>query len=353
MERQMIAPGFVEDALASLRRQGVDVAPLLRAAGLPADVDAPVTVQQYGRLWLAMAEALDDEFFGLAARPMRVGSFALLCHAVLHTDTLEQALRRSLRFLRVVLDHPHGRLQVAGGEARIVLADVGEPRPAFAYRTFWLILLGLACWLVGRRIPLRRIDFACPSPEHRADYSLFFGAPVHFGQPDSRLTFDAAFLALPTIRSEQALKTFLRGAPANILVRYRHDTGWVAKIRAHLKAMPAAEWPCFDTLAAQLDMPPATLRRRLRGEGQSFAAIKDEMRSVMAQSLLRDGTRSVADIAVELGFSEPSAFHRAFRKWTGHSPGGFRADQAGLSRHAGQDDEHVARQRRGDDGDCD
>lgn len=326
VERQMISPGFVDDALACLRQQGVDVEPLLRAAGLPAEVDAPVTVQQYGRLWLAMAEALDDEFFGLAARPMRVGSFALLCHAVLHTGTLEQALRRSLRFLRVVLDHPHGELRVADGEARIVLADVGAPRPAFAYRTFWLIVLGLACWLIGRRIPLRNIDFACRSPEHRADYSHFFGAPVHFDRPDCRVAFDAAYLRLPTIRSEQALKTFLRGAPANILVRYRHDTGWVAKIRSHLKAIPAADWPSFDTLAEQLDMPPATLRRRLRGEGQSFAAIKDEMRSVIAQSLLRDGRRSVAEIAGELGFSEPSAFHRAFRKWTGCSPGAFRRE---------------------------
>lgn len=322
----MISAGFVEDALACLRVQGVDVAPLLRAAGLPDEVDAPVTVQQYGRLWLAMAAALDDEFFGLAARPMRVGSFALLGHAVLHTRTLEQALRRSLRFLRVVLDHPHGTLQASGGEARIVLADVGPPRPAFAYRTFWLVLLGLACWLIGRRIPLRRIDFSCPSPEHRADYSQFFGAPVHFDRPDCRLTFDAAYLRLPTIRSEQALKAFLRSAPANILVRYRHDTGWVAKIRAHLKTVAAADWPNFDALAAQLDVPPATLRRRLRSEGQSFAAIKDELRSVMAQALLRDGERSVADIASELGFSEPSAFHRAFRKWTGRSPGAFRRD---------------------------
>ncbi|KVN38542.1 AraC family transcriptional regulator [Burkholderia pyrrocinia] len=326
VERPTISPGFVEDALACLRVQGVDVAPLLRPAGLPDAADAPVTVQQYGRLWLAMAAALDDEFFGLAARPMRVGSFALLGHAVLHTRTLEQALRRSLRFLRVVLDHPHGTLQASGGEARIVLADVGAPRPAFAYRTFWLVLLGLACWLIGRRIPLRRIDFSCPSPAHRADYSQFFGAPVHFDQPDCRLTFDAAYLRLPTIRSEQALTTFLRGAPANILVRYRHDSGWVAKIRAHLKAIPAADWPNFDTLAARLDMPPATLRRRLRSEGQSFAAIKDELRSVMAQALLRDGERSVADIASELGFSEPSAFHRAFRKWTGQSPGAFRRD---------------------------
>jgi AraC-like DNA-binding protein len=257
---------------------------------------------------------------------MRYGSFALLCHAVLHAGTLGKAVRRALKFLRVVLDDPHGELVVAGGQAQIVLTGACVTHPAFAYRTFWLILLGLACWLVGRRIPLQRIDFACPSPEHRADYHQFFGVPVHFDQPDSRLGFDAAYLDLPTIRSEQALKTFLRGAPGNLLVRYRHDTGWVTKMRAHLKTLPAAGWPDFDTLARQLGTTPATLRRRLRSEGQSFASIKDEMRSALAQSLLHESALSVAEIACELGFTEPSAFHRAFRKWTGATPGAFRRD---------------------------
>jgi AraC-like DNA-binding protein len=109
-----------------------------------------------------------------------------------------------------------------------------------------------------------------------------------------------------------------------LLVRYRHDSGWVAKTRAHLKALPAAEWPDFDTLAVRLGTTPATLRRRLRSEGQSFAAIKDELRSALAQAL-RGHKLSVAEIAAELGFTEPSAFHRAFRKWTGTSPA-FRRD---------------------------
>lgn len=326
MERQTISPGFVEDALACLRQRGFAVEPVLRAAGLPATSHESVTTQQYGRLWLAIAEMTDDEFFGLAARPMRRGSFALMCHAVLHAGTLGRALRRALQFLRVVLDDPHGELVVTAGQAQIVLTGAGAPYPAFAYRTFWLLLLGLACWLTGRRIPLLRIDFACPSPDHRADYHQFFGVPVHFDQPDSRLAFDAAYLDLPTIRSEQALKTFLRGAPGNLLVRYRHDTGWVTKMRAHLKNVPADEWPGFDALARQLGMTPATLRRRLRSEGQSFASIKDEMRSALAQSLLRESALSVAEVACELGFTEPSAFHRAFRKWTGTSPGAFRRD---------------------------
>lgn len=333
-ERQTVSPGFVEDALACLRRQGFAQEPVLQAAGLAAAGHGAMTAEEYGRLWLAIAKATDDEFFGLAARPMRQGSFALLCHAVLHAGTLGKALRRALQFLRVVLDDPHGELIVTDGQARITLTGTTARYPSFAYRTFWLILLGLACWLTGRRIPLQRIDFACPSPDQRADYLQFFGVPVHFDEPQSRIVFDAAWLDLPTIRSEQALKIFLRGAPGNLLVRYRHDAGWVTKIRAHLKAVPAANWPDFDSLAQQLNITPATLRRRLRGEGQSFASLKDEMRSALAQSLLRESALSVAEIANELGFTESSAFHRAFRKWTHTSPGAFRRDfrEAGATR---------------------
>lgn len=326
MERQTIPAGFVEDALACLRRQGLAPEPVLRAAGLAGAGYESVTPQEYGRLWLAIAKATDDEFFGLAARPMRHGSFALLCHAVLHAGTLGKALRRALQFLRVVLDDPHGELMVVDGQAQIVLTGAAAPYPAFAYRTFWLLLLGVACWLTGRRIPLQRIDFACPRPDQRADYLQFFGVPVHFDQPQCRLVFDSAWLDLPTIRSEQALKIFLRGTPGNLLVRYRHDAGWVTKIRTRLKAVPAASWPDFDALARQLGTTPATLRRRLRSEGQSFASLKDEMRSAQAQSLLCESALSVAEIANELGFTEPSAFHRAFRKWTGASPGAFRRD---------------------------
>ena len=166
MDRHTIAPGFVEDALACLAPR--DPAPILAAAGLPVQVTEPITSDAYGRLWQAMAEATGDEFFGLASRAMRPGSFTLLCHAVLHAGTLDRALRRAVRFLNVVLDHPQGRIEIREGQVEIVLTDE-VVRPAFAYRTYWLILMGLACWLAGRRIPLRRLDFACPAPPRRDD----------------------------------------------------------------------------------------------------------------------------------------------------------------------------------------
>lgn len=327
MERHNIAPGFVEDALESIRIRGIDTVPLMAMIGLPEKVTEPITNVEYGRLWWLIAETINDEFFGLAARPMRPGSFNLLCHAVLYAGTLERALRRALQFLNVVLDDPQGELRIRDGMAHIVLTDVGSPRPAFAYRAYWLILMGVACWLVGRRIPLRTLDFACPAPDHRQDYHKFFGAPVLFDQPVTRLVFSSSYLSLPIIRSDVALESFLREAPANILIRYRHDNDLSARVRAQLSALPTPGWPSFEELADRLGMSAPTLRRRLRGEGQSFGTIKDELRFVIAERLLRENRLSVAEVAAELGYSEPSAFYRAFHKWMGQSPGRFRTVQ--------------------------
>ena len=70
IERRMIAPGFVEEALDSLRRLGKPVAPVLAELGLPLAIDQPISAETYGALWLAIAAELDDEFFGMGARPM-------------------------------------------------------------------------------------------------------------------------------------------------------------------------------------------------------------------------------------------------------------------------------------------
>jgi len=326
MERRMISAFFVDEALDCVRRRGLNPAPLLEAAGMPVMVDGPVSAERYGALWLGIAAAIDDEFLGLGGRPMPLGSFTMLCHCVLRAGTLERAMRRALRFLRVVLGDPWGELVVADGLAQIHLRDAGPARSAFTYRTFWIILHGIMCWLVGRRIPLRLVDFRCQEPRRGADYGLFFGAPVRFGLPASRLAFDESFLRLPADRTERGMKQFLRAAPANLLVRYRYDAGLVANIRTRLRQQPPSSWPSFAVLARQMRMPESTLRHRLHQEGQAYRAIKDDIRRGLAIDGLLQGDRSVGEIAIDLGFGEPSAFHRAFRKWTSKSPAAFRRE---------------------------
>ena len=328
MERRMIGAGFVEEALWALKRHGLDTGPALAAAGIDAaaltDPDFRMSAEGYGALWLAVAGELQDEYFGLGGRAMRPGSFTMLTYAIVGSGTLGIALRRALRFLGVMLEEPRGRMTVSDGLVVITLSESGPPRSAFAYRTFWIILHGLICWLVGRRLPIRRVDFRGPEPKGDTDYRLFFGAPVRFGQPASVLAFDARYLTLPIDRSERAVKEFLRRAPANLLVRYRHDAGISADVRARLRALSPVDWPTLEDLAAQMRMATPTLRRRLRQEGGGYAEIKDALRHQAAIAALRGGDRPVAEIAADLGFAEPSAFHRAFRKWTGATPAAFR-----------------------------
>ena len=336
-EKGTISISFVDEALVCIRQHQLDPDVLLLQAGISPELlgspQARVSSRQYGALWHLIAKTLDDEFFGMDSHRMKTGSFTLLCHAVIQGDTLERALRRALRFLRVVFDEMTGELQRDGEMAHIVLTDHasqpgGEarvpPKRAFAYGTYLIMLHGLACWLVGRRIPLAHADFRCPEPSFSEEWRTLFAQTLNFNQDHSGISFPASFLDMANIQNERTMKEFLRSAPANFLVKYKNSTSLSAKIRRRLREMPPAAWPDFATLAQQLHSSAATLRRRLDEEGESYRSIMDELRRDLAISLLSETQQSITEIAGELGFAESSAFHRAFKKWTGIRPGEYR-----------------------------
>ena len=333
-DKGTISIGFVHEALAGVYRHGLDTSALLNRAGIsPELLEAPqarVSSVHYGMLWQLVAEALDDEFFGMDAHPMKAGSFTLLCHCVIHCDTLERALRRALRFFRLVLDDIAGVLERDGTTARLVLVERhAEPRRAFAYGTFLIILHGLACWLVGRRIPLNSASFRCAEPAFSTEWRVLFSPALHFDAGETAIVFPADYLDMANVQNERTMKTFLRSAPANFLVKYRNSDGVVARIRRELRHLPPDSWPAFDSLARQLHCSVSTLRRHLSDEGQSYRSIKDDLRLDLAISQLCHSSKSMLDIAHELGFAEASAFHRAFKKWTGARPGEYRRTLTG------------------------
>ncbi|WP_439273732.1 AraC family transcriptional regulator [Pseudochrobactrum sp. HB0163] len=325
----MIGSGFVEDALAALQHYAPAKAPLvLAAAGIDEDTlkqpDFKLDAARYARLWLAIAEEIQCEFFRFGQRPMPPGSFAMLCHAALSSDNLEHAIRRSLRFLTLLIGEPKGELILDDGLAVIILREISPARPAFAYRTFFLILYGVLCWLVKRRLPIRDIAFRGAPPENRPDYLDFFNARVRFFNPQTSLALDAELLTLKIHRSKAALRQFLAQAPANILLRYRYDRGSTSLLYKLLREIPPANWPDFAQAAQIMRLSEPTLRRHLRADGMSFNNIKQELRRQYALNWLQETDKPVGIIAADLGYTEPSAFHRAFKKWTGTSPDAYR-----------------------------
>ena len=325
-----IAICFVAAALESVRARGLNADEMLAKVGLaPSLLQVPqarVSAKHYGALWRTIALALDDEFFGQDSRRMKAGSFAMLCHSVVGCKTLGQALDRSLRFYALILDDFSGTLMRDGQEARIVLHEkvAGANLRVFAHELLLMLLYGVSCWLVGRRIPILRAEFSYPEPLHSPEYRLMYCAELRFNRPNTVIAFEASYLDLSVVQNERSIKEFLRTAPESILVKYKNGSSLSARVRRRLRQFLPGEVPDFEGLADELNMTPATLRRRLREEGMSYQSIKDQLRRDLAISYLSHSRRSVMDIAVELGFSERSAFHRAFRKWTGASPGEFR-----------------------------
>ncbi|HLW23873.1 MAG TPA: AraC family transcriptional regulator [Steroidobacteraceae bacterium] len=324
-----IAICFVAAALEGLRARSLDVDSALLEVGLaPSLLENPqarVSARHYGKLWRLVAERLDDEFFGRDSRRMKSGTFAMLCHSVLPCPTLRQALERSLRFYGLILDDIGGTLERGAAEARIVLQDraPGSER-AFAHEVLLMLLHGVSCWLVNRRIPILRAEFSYPEPPYSAEYRLMYCTDLAFERAATAIAFSSDYLELPVVQNERTVKEFLRTAPENILVKYKNGSSAAARIRRRLRQLLPGEVPDFESLAVELHVTSATLRRRLHEEGTSYQEIKDQLRRDLAISYLSHSDRSVMDIALELGFSERSAFHRAFRKWTGASPGEFR-----------------------------
>jgi AraC-like DNA-binding protein len=208
-------------------------------------------------------------------------------------------------------------------ESRRLRPRRDDPARVFAFEWLLRLLHGLACWLVARGLSLERVRFPYSRPPHAADYALVYTERSEFGSDRLEATFAAALLELPVRRDPADVAAFLEGAPGKISLLYRRDREVVRGVREVLAgALP--ESSTFEAVALSLQLSPRTLHRRLHEEGTSFRAIKEGLRRELALARLARSGRSIADIASDLGYSEPSAFFRAFRQWTGEAPSAYR-----------------------------
>jgi AraC-like DNA-binding protein len=330
-EKGTVSVILVEETLSLARRGGLDASPLLDAAGIsPAVLASPrsrITSEQYGALWNSIALALDDEFFGQDSHPMKSGGFVAMTRAALTARTGGRALARSVAFMRLVLDDLFVRVSEKGESVRLefVHSEHSQPPTMFAYATYFLLVYGLVCWLVGKRISVMRACFRCSEPAAVDEYKLLFCEDLTFGQDATYVDLTSDFIDLPVVQTNRSVKAFLRDAPGNFIVKYRNPDSLAAQVRRLLRESPAERWPTSSALARHFHLSEATMRRRLRMEGQTYLSIKDHLRRDFAIGELQASDRPIGLIALELGFAEPSAFYRAFQKWTGLRPSDYRS----------------------------
>lgn len=326
---------FVQAALSGAEHLGMDTEAMLREAGISSDLlrieKARVNSDQFSLLLQIAWNRMDDEFLGMGPRPARVGTFATMCALVIDCPTLEAVYRRAYQFSRLFDPMVTMALETDGQKARLVAQIEGaifDPHH-FLRESILVIWHRLGSWLIGQPVELEKAEFNYPRPIHGDEYRHIFHCPLAFNSDCTALTFDKRFLSAPVIRDKPEILQFLKTSPADLLSRPDESNTYTGQIRALIGRDLSKPLPDFEWIASALHTSPQTLRRRLKQENTSFQEIKDLLRRDMAIYYLARQELSINDIAENVGFTEPSTFHRAFKKWTGVTPGAYREGERG------------------------
>lgn len=294
------------------------------------DLDTRVPVELATRLWIELPVALDAPDFGLvAAQTAHAMPLSLGGRLVAASPTLGEGLARLRRFERVMHDVETTSLEVHGDATHIVFdTRGGVPVPRHAMEFAWAYFVLLSRRVTASDVTPRLVTFAHPRPPGDARHRAIFGAPPVFGDATSRLVYATADLARPLTSADPGLVELLEHHASRQLARLPPREPFVAEVhRAVVRALARGD-AALEHVAAELGLAPRTLQRRLREHGVRYAAVLDQVRCAIALERIAALDASLAETAFALGFSDQSAFHRAFVRWTGTSPGRYQRARA-------------------------
>ncbi len=330
MRQLSISVVFVRAVLKYAVAHGLDPVKLLRqnriSPRLLDEDDALISIERFADLQVSTMLAMGDEGLGYGAQPLPLGTWSMMCHAVIHCETLGKALARYCRFFGLFQQVATPTLSVEGDSAIVRLhPDPGQRGiDSYAAELALFNCHRFMSWLASELLPAQAFNFTQAAPSHVDQYRpMFAGNPVNFEQPHTEMVLKAALLDMPVTQNEQSLTRFLRHPVLALLTQQYDQASWTARVKQLLRK-DMVNMPELEPVAATLDVHPQTLRRRLSKEGTSFSELKGQVRRDVALHFLGKQGLSIEEIAHRAGFSESSAFIRAFKGWTGVTPYTYR-----------------------------
>lgn len=335
---------MLQFVLGLVRARGGPIDDLPGAVGVSAkqlaEIDGRVPLTALLELWNHAARRLGDDNFGLhAAQVPPSGIISVVNLAGRCSPNLRELWRRTVRFAHLAVDGPGPRLEEKGDSAFLrFLPDAGQhaiPRHPTEF--------ALASFVIGARratqAPLipRAARFYHPRPRDVSMHAQVFGIPVTFDQPCSEIEFDRSVLDLPIHNDDPMVTSVMERYAEEWLARLNVQTSLIDQVRRHIYSELGSGVPSASLIAKRLSLSERTFSRRLRQEGESYPELVNDVRKGLSIVYLRDPQLKLSEVAFLLGFSELSAFYRAFRRWTGMTPAQARVQGSGWpSRGAGR-----------------
>lgn len=314
----------------AMKAEGIDIESLFKRLGIDENyinsdqLRTPHHAQVF--FWQTLEEMTADPDIGLhLGKKLPVYKGQVLEYLFLSSPNFGEGLRRSLNYQRLLSDAAQSDFVQNGEECYLVLnsaADEVRQLGHFA-EAFVQGIMAFFRSVTGGQFAPSRIDF-----EHRRDSGLeeverVLQCPVSFGQPENRLYFPAHVLDCPSPHAEPGLLALHEQFASEQVARLEKKdiVGQVERVVAEL--LDSGE-VTLDTVAARLEIKPRTLRTRLAEAETSFNQVLSDFRYRLARQLLATTTESIDEIVYLTGFSEPSTFYRAFKRWSGMTPVEYR-----------------------------
>ena len=290
------------------------------------DLDARIPVSAALQLLEAAVQRTGDPDLGLkAARFAEQGSYDLLEYTMVSAPTVREAndvLRRFIQLMNSALDYSleiHGDHAISRFSSRVPLSR--------AAADFQLAALYSASrrWLPAPPNSHGEVWFTHPEPDDTREYARSFpGAKVRFEAPFDAIVYERSYLDLPMPQADPRLHALLRRQLEHAVAELPPAQELRRKVRKLILAELPGGSPGADHIAERLQMSRRTLTRHLLQQGTTFKRLLDDVRRELAERALISEEVGIAEIAERLGFAEPAAFHRAFKRWTGLTPADYR-----------------------------
>jgi len=292
------------------------------------DVNGRTSIIVLSRLWSRILDLTGDPFVGLhIGRAVPGERFGLAVHAAQNKDTLREGLVDIARYAGLINAMITCSVHESPDEARFAMKfhwDVFDLERHAVDITF----AGLAKWgreRICERFAVREVRLRHKRTEARERYEAAFGAPVTFAAATNEVVFDPALLDQRIQGTNNELGRLLDGYAQAELVKIPALASLPSRVsQLVLRDLAAGTRPDLAAICDEVKMTPRQLQRKLGESSTSFSALLDEARKSLAPRWLDDPVTNVEQVGFRLGYAEPTAFIRAFKKWYGMTPGQYR-----------------------------
>ncbi|WP_339833395.1 AraC family transcriptional regulator [Paenibacillus sp. FSL R7-0272] len=294
--------------------------------------DARIPVTELERIMRRAADYANDPYFGLnQGGRLDFADLSLPGYVMMHSKTIGDALSAYQRYNDILYSGFQLEWKVYGPDVIIQLSVQNEeiPMSRHCVEDMTVSVLHLINKLANHRAVVREVQFSHEAPVGAGDLSVYvnsLGVTPEFGATQTLLRLSKEVLTLPVLYSDaRMLKVFESMAEETRADLYASQP-FSSKVSRWITESLPSFFPTLQHTAAHLGVSIRTLQSRLREEGTTFNEISVQVRKEMALRYLQRGNYAVVDIAYALHFSEQSAFQNAFKKWTGQTPGQYRAN---------------------------